>query len=94
MSKPSLDATIISKSSEDKIEASSIVILSLSIMSIVFPVYDIGDTVSTSDQNVILNVCDETTEYSMGEEIKLADWNGALNGGNYHVMWLELSASW
>ena len=70
------------------------IILSLSIMSIVFPIYYVGDTVSTSDQNVILNVCDETSEYSMGEEIKLADWIGALNGGDYHVMLLELSASW
>ena len=24
----------------------------------------------------------------------LAAWNGATNGGEYHVIWLEMSASW
>ena len=62
--------------------------------SLTFAVYNVGQTVSISDQNVILNVCDETSEYSMNDPIKLADWNGELNGGNYHVIWLEMSASW
>ena len=46
------------------------------------------------DQNVTLNVCDETSEYSVNDPIKLSDWNGELNGGNYHVILLEMSASW
>ena len=25
---------------------------------------------------------------------KLSDWNGSTNGGDYHVIWLEMSASW
>ena len=53
-----------------------------------------GQTISVSDQNITLNVCDETSEYSMNDPIKLADWNVDLNGGNYHVIWLEMSASW
>ena len=53
-----------------------------------------GQTVSISDQNVILDVCDQTTEYFIGDEIRLADWNGDLNGGEYYVIWLEMSASW
>jgi len=69
-------------------------IITISLISILFPIYYVGDTVSISDQNVILEVCDETSEYSIGQEIKLADWNGDLNGGDYHVIWLELSASW
>ena len=70
-----------------------IIIVFLSI-SLTFAVYNVGQTVSVSDQNVTLNVCDATSEYSMNDPIKLADWNADLNGGNYHVIWLEMSASW
>ena len=69
-------------------------IITIFLISIVFPIYYVGDTVSLSDQNIVLDVCDATSEYSVGDEIKLADWNGDLNGGDYHVIWLELSASW
>ena len=70
------------------------IIISSALLSCIFPIYDTGDTVSVSDQNVILNVCDQTSEYSVGDEISLASWNGDLNGGDYHVIWLEMSASW
>ena len=59
-----------------------------------FALYNVGQTVSISDQNVVLDVCDQTSEYSVGDEIRLADWNGDLNGGEYYVIWLDLSASW
>ena len=29
-----------------------------------------------------------------GDIFKLADWNGDLNGGNYHVIFIDMSASW
>ena len=45
-------------------------------------------------KNIKLNVCDETSEYSIGQDISLSQWNGDLNGGSYHVIWLEMSASW
>ena len=70
------------------------IIISSALLSFIFPIYNTGDTVSVSDQNVILNVCDQTSEYSVGDEISLASWNGDLNGGDYHVIWLEMSASW
>ena len=58
-----------------------------------FAVYNVGQTVSTSDQNVTLEGCATNSDY-YGEEVKLADWNGDVNGGEYHVIWLEMSASW
>ena len=70
------------------------VIMLLICFSFSFAVYNVGQTVSISDQNVILDVCDQTSEYSVGDEIRLADWNGDLNGGEYHVIWLDMSASW
>ena len=63
-------------------------------LSLCLAIYNTGQTVSISDQNVVLNVCDETSEYSINDPITLADWNGSLNGGDYHVIWLEMSASW
>ena len=70
------------------------IIIIFILISLTFAVYNVGQTVSVSDQNVTLNVCDATSEYSMNDPIKLADWNADLNGGNYHVIWLEMSASW
>ena len=63
-------------------------------ISIASGVYDVGDTINLNDQNLVLNVCDETSEYSIGQDISLSQWNGDLNGGSYHVIWLEMSASW
>ena len=71
----------------------NILILFIS-FSISFAVYNVGQTISISDQNVTLNVCDETSDYSIGDPVKMADWNGDLNGGDYKVIWLEMSASW
>ena len=72
----------------------NILISTIVLISFIFPVYNVGDVVSTSDQNVILSVCDQTSEHSVGDEVSLASWNGDLNGGDYHVIWLEMSASW
>ena len=58
-----------------------------------FAVYNVGQTVSTSDQNVTLEGCATNSDF-YGESFKLADWNGDVNGGDYKVIWLEMSASW
>jgi len=69
-------------------------IIYILLFSFAFPVYNVGETITDADQNIVLNVCDQTTEYNINDEIKLSDWNGSVNGGDYHVIWLELSASW
>ena len=69
-------------------------VILLSIMlSASFAVYNVGQTVSNSDQNVVLQGCSTSSDY-YGQDFKLSDWNGDLNGGEYHVIWLEMSASW
>ena len=70
------------------------IIITIFYISTIYAVYEVGQTVSITDQNIELEVCDQTSEYSTGTPIKLSDWNGALNGGDYHVIWLEMSASW
>ena len=56
--------------------------------------YDIGDIVSNEDQLIEKNTCYPGNDYDVGESWKLADWNGALNGGNYNVIFIDMAATW
>ena len=56
--------------------------------------YCAGDQISLTHQNQSQAVCAGTEEYDAGDEFKLADWNGDLNGGNYHVIFIDMGASW
>jgi len=56
--------------------------------------YCAGDQISIGDQNLTHTVGAATEEYNIGDEFKLADWNGDLNGGNYHIIFIDMSASW
>ena len=69
------------------------ILIILVCFSFTFAVYSTGQTVSINDQNIVLNNCDTSSD-DYQNPIKLADWNGDLNGGDYHVIWLEMSASW
>ena len=57
-------------------------------------VYDVGDIVSDSHQNITKSTCYAGNEYANGDSWKLADWNGATNGGHYTVIFIEMSATW
>jgi len=56
--------------------------------------YCAGDQISVSDQNSTHLVGAGYGDFSAGDEFKLADWNGELNGGNYSVIFIDMSASW
>ena len=56
--------------------------------------YCAGDQVSLNDQNATHLVGAAYDDYQVGDDFKLADWNGDLNGGNYHVIFIDMSASW
>ena len=57
-------------------------------------VYDVGDTISDTHQNITKSTCYAGNEYENGDSWKLADWNGATNGGHYTVIFIEMSATW
>ena len=57
-------------------------------------VYNVGDIVSDSHQNITKSTCYAGNEYENGDSWKLADWNGATNGGHYTVIFIEMSATW
>ena len=54
-------------------------------------VYDVGETVSNTHQNIAFDICYGDYEY---DELKLADFNGDLNGGVYTVLFIDMVASW
>ena len=56
--------------------------------------YCAGDQVSITHQNAIHPVGAAYDDYQIGDDFKLADWNGELNGGEYHVIFIDMSASW
>ena len=66
----------------------------LFITSIYTQDYCAGDQISLDHQNAEHVVGAGTEEYSDSSMFKLADWNGQLNGGEYHVIFVDMSASW
>jgi len=66
----------------------------LSISLVFSQTYCAGDQISEADQNLIHVVGAGDEDYEIGNEFRLADWNGDLNGGNYHVIFVDMSASW
>ena len=57
-------------------------------------VYDVGDIISDTHQNTTKSTCYAGNEYENGDGWKLADWNGATNGGHYTVIFIEMHATW
>ena len=51
--------------------------------------YQVGDIINIIDQNKTFEIC-----YNGEGEMKLADYNGDLNGGSYHIIFIDMSASW
>ena len=56
--------------------------------------YCAGDQVSIAHQNISHEVCAGFENYEVGDTFKLSDYNGELNGGNYHIILIDMSASW
>jgi len=68
------------------------VLFSINILSA--QTYCAGDQISIAHQNQTHTVGAGTEDYNIGDDFKLADWNGDLNGGNYHIIFIDMSASW
>ena len=79
---------------EDRMKSRIIFILLSSFSMLSAQTYCAGDQVSTAHQNISHEVCAGVEDYPTGSEFKLADYNGELNGGNYHIIFIDMSASW
>ena len=56
--------------------------------------YCSGDQVSIAHQNEQHLIGAGYDGYESGDIFTLADFNGALNGGQYHVIFIDMSNSW
>ena len=56
--------------------------------------YCAGEEVTFNHQNISHEVCAGFEDYDTGDTFKLSDYNGDLNGGNYHIIFIDMSASW
>jgi len=57
-------------------------------------VYNVGDYISDTHQNITKSTCYAGNDYEVNEDWKLADWNGATNGGHYTVIFIDMAATW
>ena len=56
--------------------------------------YDVGEFISEAHQNITKSTCYAGNEYENEDDWKLSDWNGAINGGHYTVVFIDMSATW
>ena len=70
------------------------ILVSMMTISFAFGSYSVGQTISSSDQNLSRTTCYAGNGYSVGDSWKLADLNGAVNGGQYNVMFIPMHATW
>ena len=56
--------------------------------------YCAGDQVSLPHQNQAFEVCYSSDDYNVGDNWSLADYNGELNGGSYHILFIDMSTTW
>jgi len=61
-------------------------------ITFLFSGYSVGDTISTDHQNMEFGFC--YPENQVGNSFSFAQHNGDLNGGNYQVLMIEMSATW
>ena len=71
-----------------------IITFSIAIGFALASVYDVDDFISESHQNITKSTCYGGNDYDTGDNWKLADWNGATNGGHHTVIFIEMSATW
>ena len=70
-------------------------LLTIFLFSTIFSIpYEEGEYVSEENQNITKETCYAGNGYVDGDPWKLADWNGALNGGNHNVIFINMAASW
>tara|TARA_Y100001970_G_C13773002_1_gene621459 strand:- start:190 stop:426 length:237 start_codon:yes stop_codon:yes gene_type:complete len=57
--------------------------------------YSIGDQIAVSDQEMLMNICSgHEPNNNTDSQMSLSDYNGELNGGQYYVIYIDMSASW
>ncbi len=72
----------------------NIVLLILTLNFCISAYYSPGMTMIDSHQNQSHSVCFGETDTGDSNYLSFRDYNGATNGGDYHVIFLDMAASW
>ena len=74
---------------------SGFIILLMSCFSMLFAqTYCAGDQISGFDLNTQYEVCYGSGNYETGDNWSLSDYDGSQNGGAYHILFMDMSATW
>ena len=73
--------------------------IKISIISLLFSIafssyYNVGDQMSYSHQNQNHTICYGSSDNDQDGSLSILEYNGAYNGGDYHVIMIDMSASW
>ena len=63
-------------------------------LTILRSTYNIGDTISIDDQNMLFPVCNAADGYLIDDSFSFSDLNGNLNGGEYKITIISMNATW
>ena len=72
----------------------NIILLILTANFYIAAYYSPGMTMIDSHQNQSHPVCFGETDAGDSNYLSFRDYNGATNGGNYHVIFVDMAASW
>ena len=56
-------------------------------------IYEIGDTLSIVDQNILFPVCNGSGNYETGDNFSFSDFNGNVND-EYKISIISMNATW
>ena len=56
--------------------------------------YCAGDQINDSDLNAQYEVCYGSGNYETGDSWSLSDYDGSQNGGQYKILFIDMSATW
>ena len=68
-------------------------ILIVLITSFCFSAYNVGDKINDNHLNQQFDLCYPSSN-SSSNSFSLSDFDGNSNGGNYHVLVIDMSATW
>ena len=79
---------------EDWMKSGIILLLLSSFSMLSAQTYCAGDQINTSDLNTQYEVCYGSGNYETGDSCRLSDYDGSQNGGQYQILFIDMSATW
>ena len=73
---------------------SYILFLIIFITSLIQAEYCAGDQINASDLNTQYEVCYGSGNYETGDTWSLSDYDGTQNGGQFKILFIDMSATW